>query len=361
MQINETKISIIIPAYNVSGFIKRAVDSILNQTFSDFKVIIVDDGSTDNTSVICDEIAKNNDRVIVIHQKNAGAHNARNAALQIINSKYVCFFDGDDYVEKDMLMDLYKIAEDNNSDLVISGFFIDTYYTEDNYVTSDYIPYTTDNRAIDSFVDKTSFRLNAYKNFDRNMFYSPWNKLYKVSYLKNNNLCFPITYRDDFPFVLSVIKDIERVSYTKKQYYHFIRKRSESETQKFVMTLYDKREEEHEKMIELYNYWNLIYDTNSIEMIARRYIDRLIECMVNLFNPRSNLDKASKESLIEKYLNNGALEELLKFAKPKKFYLKLMYIPIKLKNTKLCYLMAKFIERFRRKHIKEFSILKANR
>lgn len=361
MQTNKAKISIIIPAYNVGDYIKRAIDSVLKQTFHDFKIYIVDDGSTDNTGYVCDELAKTDNRINVIHQKNAGAHNARNAALDIIDSKYVCFFDGDDYIENDMLTDLYNIAENNESDLVISGFYIDTYYTDDNFVTSDYIPYTRDEKLIDIFNDKTSFRLLAYKNFDKNMFYSPWNKLYNVSYLKNNNLKFPVTYRDDFPFVLSVIRDIDRVSYTRKQYYHFIRKRSESETQKYVKTLYEKREEEHEKMIELYDHWSLLYDKNSIEMIARRYLDRLIECMVNLFNTNSNLNKNDIMLKINEYLNNGAIDELIKFAKPNKFYLKLMYIPLKLKNTNLCYSMAKFIESFKRKHIKEFAFLKANR
>lgn len=361
MQNKETKISIIIPAYNVQDYIKKSVDSILKQTFSDFTIYIVDDGSTDNTGKICDELSKSDSRIIVIHQKNAGAHNARNAALDMINSKYVCFFDGDDFVENDMLDDLYKIAEENNSDLVISGFYIDTYYKDDKFITLDYIPYTRDSKPIDVFNDKNSFRELAYRNFDKNMFYSPWNKLYRVSYLKKFDLKFPITYRDDFPFVLSVIRDIEKVAYTKNQYYHFIRKRTESETQKFVKNLYDKREEEHEKMIELYNHWGLMYDNNSIEMIARRYIDRLIECMVNLFNPNSNLNSSDIKSEIKKYLNNGVVDELIKFAKPKKFYLKLMYLPIKFKNITLCYCLAKFIESYKRKYIKSFAILKTNR
>ena len=219
MQNNEVKISIIMPVYNVKDYLTKAVDSILNQTFDDFELFLVDDGSTDGSSDICDELKLKDNRIIVIHQKNQGAHNARNNALKLAKGTYACFFDSDDYIEKDMLRDLYDLANNYDSELVISGFYINTFYDNEHFIQLDYIP------NIDSDVknyNKIEFRKYAYKNFDKNMFYSPWNKLYKLSYLKKYNITFPITYRDDFPFVLSVIKDIENVTYTKKQYYNFI-------------------------------------------------------------------------------------------------------------------------------------------
>ena len=358
MQNNEVKISIIMPVYNVKDYLTKAVDSILNQTFDDFELFLVDDGSTDGSSDICDELKLKDNRIIVIHQKNQGAHNARNNALKLAKGTYVCFFDSDDYIEKDMLRDLYDLANNYDSELVISGFYINTFYDNEHFIQLDYIP------NIDSDVknyNKIEFRKYAYKNFDKNMFYSPWNKLYKLSYLKKYNITFPITYRDDFPFVLSVIKDIENVTYTKKQYYNFIRKRSDSETQKYVATLYEKREEEHRYMLDLYSYWNLIDDYNSMEMISRRYIDRLIECMVNLFNKQCTLSNKEKVELIRTYLYNENVDKCLKLARPSKLYLKLMYIPLKIKNVHLLFMMAKFICFVKSKNIKLFSILKTNR
>lgn len=358
MQNNNVKISIIMPVYNVKDYLKKAVDSVLNQSFDDFELYLVDDGSTDNSGAICDELKEKDDRIKVIHQTNQGAHNARNNALKLVTGTYVCFFDSDDYIEKDMLLDLYNIATKYNSDLVISGFYINTYYDDDNYITLNYIPNIEND--VENY-NKLDFRKLAYKNFDRNMFYSPWNKLYKLSHLRDHNITFPITYRDDFPFVLSVIRDIENVTYTKKQYYNFIRKRAESETQKYVATLYEKREEEHKYMIDLYSYWGMTDDNNSMEMISRRYIDRLIECMVNLFNKKCTLSNVEKRDLIKKYLQNENVVECLKSAKPKKLYLKLMYIPIKMKSVNLCYLMASFICFVKGNNIKLFSVLKTNR
>lgn len=347
------------PVYNVKDYLEKAVDSVLNQKFTDFEFFLVDDGSTDGSSEICDKLKDKDNRIVVMHQKNLGAHSARNNALLKASGKYVCFFDSDDYIDENMLKDMYEIAETYGSELVISGFYIHTYYDNENFISLDYIP-NIDSDVV-NFDNKVDFRQNAYKNFDKNMFYSPWNKLYKLSYLKSHDITFPITYRDDFPFVLNVIKDIDNVSFTKKEYYHFLRKRADSETQKYVENFYDKREEEHKYMTDLYTYWGLIDDEKSFEMIARRYIDRLIECMVNLFNKKCYLTTNEKKVTIDKYLQNKNVDECIRVAKPNKLYLKLMYIPIKLKNANLCFIMAKFINLIKGNNIKLFSILKTNR
>ena len=359
MQSKSVKISIIMPVYNVKDYLEKAVKSVLSQSLNDFEFFLVDDGSTDGSEKICDSFASLDSRIRVIHQKNQGAHNARNNALKEANGQYVCFFDSDDYINENMLKDLYSIAEEYSSDLVVSGFNIITYYNENQYLTLKYIPDIE--LDIYNYNNKNNFRTYAYKNFDKNMFYPPWNKLYKLSYLKNNNITFPITYRDDFPFVLNVIKDIENVTFTKSLYYNFIRKRADSETQKFVSNLYEKREEEHKLMLELYKYWNLLDDANSFEMISRRYIDRLIECMVNLFNKEARLNKKEKKDKISEYLNNNNVDNCIKKAKPQKLYLKIMYLPIRSKSVKLCYIMSKFICFIKGKNIKLFSKLKTNR
>ena len=361
MQNNSIKISVIMPVYNVEEYLPKAIESVLNQTLGDFQLFLVDDGSTDKSGIICDKYESHDKRVKVLHQKNSGAHNARNNALKLATGEYVCFFDSDDYIESNMLEDLYNLAIKYNSEIIISGFFINTYYNSNNYIVLNYIPVTTNNLDIENFNNKNDFRVNSYINFDKNMFYPPWNKLYKLSYIKNNNITFPITYRDDFPFVLNVIKDVSNVTYTKHQYYHFIRKRSDSETQKYVANLYEKREEEHNEMLSIFKYWGLENDKNSLEMISRRYIDRIIECLVNLFNSQCTLDKTNKLKLISQYINSNNFDNCIKKAKPKKLHLKIIYIILKTKSIPLVYLMSKFINFIKSYNIKLFSILKTNR
>lgn len=356
MDNNKVKISIIMPVYKVEKYLNRAVDSVLNQTFRDFELILVDDGSPDNCGKICDDYNKNDNRVKVIHKHNEGAHIARNTAIDISIGDYICFFDSDDFIEKYMLEDMYDIAINNNLDLLVSGFYIDTFVSKDKYITFDYIP-------VDDMIyhDKTNFRNNAYKYFDNNMFYSPWNKLYKSKYIKNNKLYFPKTYRDDFPFVVSVIKDIDNVGFTKKQYYHFERERTDSETSKYVSNLYEKREEEHKMMLDLYKYWNLSDDIKSKEMISRRYVDRVFECIVNNENINSKKNNKQKIDAIKLYLNNFYFNDSIKYAKPKTLYLKIIYFLMKNKSYVLLQFLAKFVFFIKNNFISIFSVLKIKR
>lgn len=353
---NDIKVSIIMPVYNVDKYLQRAVDSVLNQSLKQIELFLVDDGSKDNSGKICDEYANKDKRVHVIHQQNQGAHMARNNCLNLAKGKYLCFFDSDDEVDENMLEEMYDMSEQNNLTLAVSGFYIETYYSEDKYVVLDYVP---PKEII--YTDRQTFRKESFQFFDKNMFYSPWNKLYKREYIIANDIKFPVTYRDDFPFVVEVIKDIDRIGFTKKQYYHFKRQRKESETAKYTPNLYDKRVEEHEMMLNLFMHWSLLTDRNSLEMISRRYIDRLIECIVNLYNENCDLTNKQKREKIKEYINNEYATVSLQNANPKTMYLKIMYIPIRLKNIFLISLMAKVIH-FSKKHFtKLFSILKTNR
>lgn len=115
------KISIIMPVYNSGEYLKTAVDSILNQSLKEIELILVDDGSTDGSSERCDAYARQDNRVVVIHQKNSGICNARNAALKIVRGEYIGFSDHDDEYLPNYLEHAYKEASKNNADLVKVG------------------------------------------------------------------------------------------------------------------------------------------------------------------------------------------------------------------------------------------------
>lgn len=119
---NSPKISIIVPVYNVEKYLPYCMDSLLNQTLTDIEIILVDDGSPDNCPAICDEYAKRDDRVKVIHKKNGGLGYARNSGLEIATGEYIAFVDSDDYVETVTYQRLYSIAMDTNADVVYFTF-----------------------------------------------------------------------------------------------------------------------------------------------------------------------------------------------------------------------------------------------
>ena len=123
-------ISVIVPVYKVEPYIRKCVDSILGQTFSDIQVILVDDGSPDQCGKICDEYAKQDNRVEVIHKENGGLSDARNEGVKYATGKYILFVDSDDYIAEDLVEKTVEVAETQNCDIVL----FDYYYVEDGMI-----------------------------------------------------------------------------------------------------------------------------------------------------------------------------------------------------------------------------------
>lgn len=119
---NEPLISIIIPVYKVEKYLERCLISVVNQTYGNIEIILVDDGSPDNCGIICDEYAKKDKRIIVIHQKNKGLSVARNNALDKANGKYITFVDSDDFIHKEYVWHMYNLLIEYDCDIVQCAF-----------------------------------------------------------------------------------------------------------------------------------------------------------------------------------------------------------------------------------------------
>lgn len=342
------------PVYGVEDYVGKAIESIKNQTLTDWEFFCVDDGTKDRSGEICDEYAAKDPRIIVIHKENGGAPSARNVAIDKARGKYMYFMDSDDWAEPTMLEDMYNLAERDNAQLIVAGFYIDTYYSD----TEKY----SQQQFCESAVYKNSreFRQNAHKLFDKNLLYTPWNKLYLSSYILENKLYFPETFWDDFPFNLSVVRDVERVTVTSEKYYHFIRKRGESETAKYRADMFQKREEEHSWMLELYEHWKT--DSPEIrEFLARRYIERVIGCIENVTNRNCTLSSKEKKAEIKKMISSDRAKEAVRTAKPNSNYMKLMLLPIKWNSAFLTKLEGSVISAVKSRNTKAFAKLKAGR
>uniref|UniRef100_UPI00388E81E0 glycosyltransferase family 2 protein n=1 Tax=Carnobacterium jeotgali TaxID=545534 RepID=UPI00388E81E0 len=118
-------VSVIMPIYNVADGLKKSIQAFLNQTYKDFELILVNDGSTDGSGHICDEFQKKDSRIQVIHQENAGSGLARNAGLDRAIGEYIYFADPDDYVEIELIKDNLKIAKENNANVVVFGYYFE--------------------------------------------------------------------------------------------------------------------------------------------------------------------------------------------------------------------------------------------
>lgn len=348
-------VSIIIPAYNVEGYVRRAIESCQRQTFSDFELLVVDDGSSDRTGDIIRQLGRHDLRIVDFHPENGGAPAARNLALEHARGKYIYFMDADDWAEARMLEDMVALAEDNSLELVVAGFFIDTYYAEDAHTSE------IKSQPSQVFTTQQEFRACAWRLFDQNLLYPPWNKLFLRERIEQLNIRFKPTFWDDFPFVLDYIRDVERVGVIQQPYYHFIRQRSESETSRWRPEMYEKREEEHGWMLDLYHHWQLDGDPVSMEVVQRRYIERLVGCIENVCNPHCELPTREKIQQIEQMITSDRAQLAVRLARPHSRMMQIMLGPIKAKNALLAYQEGRFISFVKQHNTKMFATLKARR
>ena len=352
----QPKVSVIMPVWGVEKYVGRAVESILGQTLRDIELLCVDDGSPDDSGRILDLYASRDVRMRVFHQENAGAPAARNLAMDHARGEYLCFVDADDWAEPSMLEDLYNLGHKNALELVVSGFFIDTYCDDAETDCFRQVLQVPDQ----VFSSPQEFHEQAYRLFDKNQFYPPWNKLYLRSYIEEHGLRFPSTFWDDFPFVLSVLRDVEKVGVTEKPYYHFIRARAESETAKYRADMYEKREEENGWMIELYDHWQ-VSDPASREMIARRYAERVVGCVENVANPACPKTRRQKRQAVREMLDNPALKEALAVARPRSMMMRALLFSLKTGCASLVLCEGAFISFVKRRCTRLFARLKARR
>lgn len=356
MSLQHPTVSVIMPAYNVDRYVRRAVESLQGQTLEDFELLVVDDGSRDRTGDILDRMAERDIRITVFHNENGGAPAARNFALDRAKGEFIYFMDADDWLEPPMLEDMVSLARAHALELVITGFYIDTYYGDNGEHTSE-----TKTRPSALYLTQQEFRAAAWQLFDQNLLYTPWNKLYTRERIERLGVRFRPTFMDDFPFVLDYIRDVERVGMIEKAYYHFIRERAESETARWRPDLYEKREEEHSWMLDLYRHWGLDGDAACMEMIQRRYIERLVGCIENVCNPACELTRREKLAQIDRMISSDRAQLAVATAHPRSRMMRVMLAPIKAKNARLAYREGTLISYVKRHNTKVFATLKANR
>ena len=222
-------ISIIVPVYKVEKYLRRCVDSIINQTYKNLEIILVDDGSPDNCPAICDEYAKKDNRIKVIHKENGGVSSARNEGLKNATGDFICFVDSDDYVDNNYVEKLLNGFSDD-VDIVIS-----MYRVIDNESRE-----TKTHRFVDEV--KTVF---IDENFDfriMNCNCSVWGKLFKKDLLSNQLFSEKIHFGEDALFVAEMITKSKAIRHIPDYTYNYIvydNSLSHGEINEKKLTLYE--------------------------------------------------------------------------------------------------------------------------
>lgn len=218
------KLSIIVPVYNVEKYIERCIKSILNQTFSDFELIIVNDGSIDNSGVICDKYKKVDARVKVIHKQNGGLSEARNIGLNIAQGDYIAFVDSDDYINRNMYEILYKNTIKYNADIAVCNI---EYVNEKEFINE------SSEISIEECIvyDNIQSLNNLYSN-ENIQFIIAVNKLYRRDIFKKIRYQ-PGKYHEDEFIIHELLYKSNIIIYCKSKLYYYLQRSGSIMTSSF--------------------------------------------------------------------------------------------------------------------------------
>lgn len=284
-------VSIIVPVYNAELYLSNCVNSILNQTYKNIEVILVNDGSTDNSGIICEEFAKKDSRVKTIHQDNSGPSVARNTGINAAVGKYLQFVDSDDYIEANMITQLIEAME-KNVQLVICGYkLISVNGTE--ILTQEMSPML---QGVYQYLDFIQYFGGLYKNSFIN---SPCNKLYITKIINEFNIRFidNINMGEDLLFNLHYLNACNKISIINDVFYNYVRYNNNSLTRSFKRDLFENQQmlfREVRKFLLRKN----CYTNENKYFVEASYVDNLIGCFDNLFHKNSDLTSKYRKKQI---------------------------------------------------------------
>lgn len=294
-------VSIVVPVYNSSKYLARCLDSILMQTFRDYEVIVVDDGSTDSSASICDAYAEKYKMIKVIHQNNAGVSAARNKGIDESRGKYLMFVDSDDYIDTNMLDVAVSKIEEYDADIFMSGN-IEEYVS--NGIITNSVKRTVTSSCLYSL---RKFLENFGQAYPVVCLSNSWCKLYKMENIKKNEIQFDesMSIDEDTNFIFSYMNYVQKIYFSKEILYHYYRDNRETLSVKFHADRYEIIEYVYGKMM------NLMYRENcSAESFSRfenMYFLYMVGCIIKYYINSDKCSKKDRIGQIKKVINNQVI------------------------------------------------------
>ncbi len=272
---NSPKISLILPVFNAEKTIEKTLNSIIKQTFKDFEVIIIDDGSTDLSHKICDEYAVKDFRIHVIHKINEGVAAARQIGINKTKGEYSIHIDADDWIEPTMLEELYNTAKAQNSDIVIADYFLNT---DKFQKVCKQCPTSMNPQHI------------LMDMFNNKLFGALWNKLIRTNLYKKYNASFfqDINHCEDLLIWVQLLQNSDlQISYCPKPFYHYCTNPT-SITNNFNRKTYETRIKFRDKLQELLKL------SNASETIEKVSFGIFTEAFINKVLTKEEINEGTK-------------------------------------------------------------------
>ncbi len=335
----EPLISVIVPIYKVEKYLNRCVDSILNQTYKNLEVILVDDGSPDNCPRICDEYAKQDKRIKVIHKQNGGLMAAWIDGVQKCSAEYVAFVDSDDWIEPYAFKDYVEVIKKYSPDMIVNNYFI----TGDEFRYIRTYEYYELNRLLEDE------ELSACKNeilFNEKRYFGfyRWNKIFKKECIINN-LAYcdtRVSCFEDINISLAGILDANSIYMMNKPSYNYYVRSDSMIKSSFNPNLIAN----HEYFLTAYQQLLVDKKQDYVQLTLIQNFKLVYDLLERIFKTKGRkkefLDKLNKSALLN---NDNLLKNMTRLTKPRQLVIKLMKAK--------CYLILKFLYFIKRKQVEK--------
>lgn len=287
-----SKVSIVVPVYNAERYLKKCVDSLLEQSYKNIEILLINDGSTDSSGEICDEYIKKHEEIKVIHKTNSGVSDTRNAGIDVASGEFIQFVDSDDFLESNMIERLVQ-SVNHNVQLAICGY-------KSIYMSKDTIFYTETVCPIKGRYQNIDLVKHFGELFNNGLINPLWNKLYYADLIKKLNLKFnkELNMGEDLLFNLEYINACDNIEIINEQLYNYLKFNDNSLTENFKECFLQNQQMLFSS-VRQFLLENNVYTQENKKFIELSYIDSMLNCIENLFHPNSNLSSNKKRDCIE--------------------------------------------------------------
>lgn len=312
------KISIIVPIYNVESYLRQCLDSILAQTFTNFELILIDDGSPDNCGSICDEYAGIDQRIRVIHKINGGVSSARNIGIELAKGEYIAFVDPDDVIERNMYEVLVHYSKKHEADMVVCQYTL-----IDKESKTKKVPQIWE--QVDCVVDNETIIHKIFPNLLVNNTFSLvpcYNKLYKKSVFDENHIRFDETknYGEDKRLNFTLLPLINSLVFINQPLYIYIRHQRDSLSRIFQNDYHTYILEDKNFNIEICKKYHLYQCIDTVRRMSTTNILLYAQNVVNF----TGITSKRKKEILSKIINNQEFKRDIAIYKTNSFYYKLL-------------------------------------
>lgn len=357
MNFSETnKLTIVIPVYNGGRYVESCLRNLDAQTFQDWEAIFVNDGSTDDTRKVLERLAAKHEKCRVIHKKNGGTAQTRNAGIEVAEGQYITFLDVDDEIDPKMYETLVHLMEETHADMGVCGYY---FKVERNGAA----PYLEE-RTYPSCVlrGRDAIREKLVELWDRDMLYNVWNKIYRMDLIRIKGIRYRNghVYTEDRVFNRAYIENCSSIAFTEKCLYYYVRERKGSTSEKYRKDYFEIRHKEYVESQKHFKQMD-IWDEHAREYVSREFIERISGCIENIFHAEAELSENDKRAQIAQIIRHPDVIEAGRNARCKSKMMRILIFPIKMRCVWMTYVLYKAVYLVRKSNPTLFHRLKSKR